>query len=179
MSQPCLTISNLHSLAVDYQKSGTPVRACDVPRPLRKQQPDFLSPRGKLNEKQKGQVFESDRLLGKLYRSIEAPLELPQKASQGVQRNTGRKTSARTQIHALVEQKLADMDDDLRPTEVDLAYGLTALEDFSVSHSIRTFDQACGLFKVFACVRACVAERIESPMRTRFSSKGQADDSRE
>lgn len=85
-SPDCLLLAELHSTAVDFSKSGVPVDVKKIPRaaPYR---PDFVAPSASTKvEKgikrptdltepsegdQKYRYYESDRILGKLYRAID------------------------------------------------------------------------------------------------------------
>jgi len=62
----CLRLAQLHSEAVDFPKTGVPV---DFPKELRvSEYPDFM-------DKMDKQSYASQKILGKLYRSIQLPSE--------------------------------------------------------------------------------------------------------
>ncbi|KAF7133458.1 hypothetical protein RHSIM_Rhsim09G0088700 [Rhododendron simsii] len=61
MSAPCLKLAELHSIAVDFPKTGVPA---EIPRELRVQMyPDFM---GKTDKP----TYKSKRVLGKLFRAV-------------------------------------------------------------------------------------------------------------
>ncbi|CCO27353.1 hypothetical protein BN14_01391 [Rhizoctonia solani AG-1 IB] len=66
----CLKLAALHSKAVDFQKSGTPVEYKELPYPGRAR-PDWDA--GEVQSRRGGQdnVYPSDRALGHLYRDIQ------------------------------------------------------------------------------------------------------------
>ncbi|TCD63395.1 hypothetical protein EIP91_005603 [Steccherinum ochraceum] len=68
----CLLLSQLHSDAVDYPKSGNPVPLEDIPRYKFKAQPDWSAPEisGKPDP---SRFYASQRAIGKLFRAIELP----------------------------------------------------------------------------------------------------------
>lgn len=78
----CLLLAKLHSAAVDFPKSGTPVSFAEMPRRKESLKPDFMYPEylassvkkkddniGKKND----DYYQSKKVLGRLFRSI--PLE--------------------------------------------------------------------------------------------------------
>ncbi|KAI0651763.1 RdRP-domain-containing protein [Trametes meyenii] len=67
----CLKLAALHSDAVDYPKSGQPVPINEIPRYLFKEKPDWSAPETFVGGG--GDFYESDRAIGKLYRSIDLP----------------------------------------------------------------------------------------------------------
>lgn len=70
----CWTLAALHSDAVDYQKSGTPVARTRVPKPAIRVKPDWSAPETlSNNEQRKADYYESRRAIGQLYRDIELP----------------------------------------------------------------------------------------------------------
>jgi RNA-dependent RNA polymerase len=61
MSPSCIELAKLHSIAVDFAKSGVPA---EVPKHLHvKQYPDFM-------EKQYKPTYQSNSIIGKLYREV-------------------------------------------------------------------------------------------------------------
>ncbi|KAL5640970.1 hypothetical protein ACGC1H_001445 [Rhizoctonia solani] len=65
----CLTLAALHSKAVDFQKSGTPVEIKDLPYPSRSR-PDWDAGEVRIRGGQDN-VYKSSRALGQLYRDIQ------------------------------------------------------------------------------------------------------------
>lgn len=64
MSRKCLHLAELHSVAVDFAKTGAPARIPQdlLPRNVREQYPDFMGKHPKVS-------YISSRILGKLYRA--------------------------------------------------------------------------------------------------------------
>ncbi|CUA73903.1 hypothetical protein RSOLAG22IIIB_01424 [Rhizoctonia solani] len=65
----CLKLAALHSKAVDFQKSGTPVEIKDLPYPSRSR-PDWDAGEVRIRGAQNN-VYRSERALGQLYREIQ------------------------------------------------------------------------------------------------------------
>ncbi|VDB94249.1 unnamed protein product [Peniophora sp. CBMAI 1063] len=66
----CLTLSQLHSDAVDFPKSGTAVQVDRIPRLKFKEKPDW-SAAETINLENSTAYYESQRAIGKLFRRIE------------------------------------------------------------------------------------------------------------
>ncbi|KAG9100576.1 hypothetical protein FRC06_003955 [Ceratobasidium sp. 370] len=65
----CLKLAALHSKAVDFPKSGTPVTSAEIPRTERMPRPDWDA--GELGFRNtRNVVYQSQRALGQLYRDI-------------------------------------------------------------------------------------------------------------
>ncbi|KAJ1311089.1 hypothetical protein OPQ81_009592 [Rhizoctonia solani] len=65
----CLKLAALHSKAVDFQKSGTPVEMKDLPYPSRAR-PDWDAGEVQVRRGAQNNVYKSERALGQLYRDI-------------------------------------------------------------------------------------------------------------
>jgi hypothetical protein len=79
----CLKLSQLHSDAVDYPKSGVPVSVSQIPRLKIKAKPDWNAPETVKVDLQKGKYYESKRYIGRLFRKIDLrPLNIRIKMSQ-------------------------------------------------------------------------------------------------
>jgi hypothetical protein len=81
----CLELCQIHSVAVDYPKSGTPVAPNKVPRPKGDHKPDWHAPEtvnldGAIN------FYESQKAIGKLFRAIDLPDIRPHNAAKRRQR---------------------------------------------------------------------------------------------
>jgi hypothetical protein len=63
-----MKLAELHSNAVDFQKSGIPVTFPELPRRLFPYLPDYQSKEVKLDDQTR--YYESQKILGKLYRRI-------------------------------------------------------------------------------------------------------------
>jgi RNA-dependent RNA polymerase len=68
----CLTLADLHSDAVDYQKSGQPVLTDKVPKLKSRKRPDWNAPETVAGNSDK--YYESQRAIGKLFRDIDLPI---------------------------------------------------------------------------------------------------------
>ncbi|KAH9944464.1 RNA dependent RNA polymerase-domain-containing protein [Epithele typhae] len=70
-STECLALAELHSLAVDYPKSGQPVPTSRIPQPPRDFKPDWSAP--ETSGATGPRYYESDKAIGKLFRRIDLP----------------------------------------------------------------------------------------------------------
>jgi len=68
----CMTLAQLHSDAVDYPKSSTPVPQGKIPRLKFKAKPDWNQPET-MNDSKSSNYYESQRAIGRLFRAIELP----------------------------------------------------------------------------------------------------------
>nr|GAT49769.1 predicted protein [Mycena chlorophos] len=66
----CLKLAALHSMAVDYPKTGKPVPIHSIPKPPSKSMPDWHAPEIATNSKDH---YPSNRAIGKLFRAIKLP----------------------------------------------------------------------------------------------------------
>ncbi|KAI0053305.1 RdRP-domain-containing protein [Auriscalpium vulgare] len=80
----CLTLGEIHSHAVDYPKSGLPVKLEDIPRPKTKMKPDWNAPET-VNTDDSANFYPSTRAIGRLFRAIDLP---PVEASTSRRRRT-------------------------------------------------------------------------------------------
>lgn len=71
MDPDCLILSQLHSDAVDYPKSGNPVPLERIPRLKFRAKPDWNAPETHTSESVNW--YESQRAIGRLFRRIELP----------------------------------------------------------------------------------------------------------
>ncbi|KAH8100639.1 RNA dependent RNA polymerase-domain-containing protein [Cristinia sonorae] len=70
----CLTLSDLHSDAVDYPKSGKPVPLEKIPRYKSQAKPDWCAPETGNHDPKK--YYKSFRAIGQLFRAIDLPATL-------------------------------------------------------------------------------------------------------
>lgn len=84
----CITLAQLHSNAVDYPKSGQPVKLDAIPRVTR-DKPDYMAPEtANIDD-----YYKSQRALGHLFRAIDLPIEQqPSLQRGGRRRRRGRNT---------------------------------------------------------------------------------------
>ena len=67
-----MTLAQLHSDAVDYPKSSTPVPLAKIPRLKFKTKPDWNQPET-MNDSKSADYYESQRAIGRLFREIKLP----------------------------------------------------------------------------------------------------------
>ncbi|KAH9835627.1 RNA dependent RNA polymerase-domain-containing protein [Rhodofomes roseus] len=67
----CLELAGLHSIAVDYPKTGNPVLPAAIPPLGMKKKPDWHAPETHTNNRSR--YYESQRAIGKLFRAIKLP----------------------------------------------------------------------------------------------------------
>ena len=70
----CIRLANLHSNAVDYPKSGQPVRIEQIPMLKHKARPDWNAPETVQVDYESGDYYKSQKVIGELFRSIELPI---------------------------------------------------------------------------------------------------------
>ena len=68
-----MTLAQLHSDAVDYPKTSTPVPPEEIPRPKSKRKPDWIQPET-MNDSRSADYYESQKAIGRLFRAIELPV---------------------------------------------------------------------------------------------------------
>ncbi|KZT74695.1 RdRP-domain-containing protein [Daedalea quercina L-15889] len=69
--EDCLKLSKLHSIAVDYPKTGRSVSLYNIPKLKSKVKPDWYAPETQANNRKR--YYESQRAIGKLSRAIKLP----------------------------------------------------------------------------------------------------------
>jgi RNA-dependent RNA polymerase len=70
--EDCLKLCQIHSNAVDYPKSGTPVSSKDVPKLKSELKPDWYAPET-VDLDSSANFYQSQRAIGKLFRAIDLP----------------------------------------------------------------------------------------------------------
>ena len=70
--QGCMTLAQLHSDAVDYPKSSTPVPLRKIPRLKFRRKPDWNQPET-MNDSRSPDYYESKKAIGRLFREIKLP----------------------------------------------------------------------------------------------------------
>ena len=70
--EDCLKLCQIHSDAVDYPKSGTPVSITRVPKPKSDLKPDWHAPET-VDLDSATNFYQSQRAIGKLFRAIDLP----------------------------------------------------------------------------------------------------------
>ena len=84
--EDCMTLAQLHSDAVDYPKSSTPVPLQKIPKLKFKRKPDWNQPET-MNDSKSADWYTSQRAIGRLFREIELPaLDIVQKVSRAQRR---------------------------------------------------------------------------------------------
>jgi hypothetical protein len=71
----CIQLANLHSNAVDYPKSGRPVSLNQIPMLKHSAKPDWNAPETVQVDYESGDYYESRTAIGRLFRSIDLPIE--------------------------------------------------------------------------------------------------------
>ena len=78
----CMTLAQLHSDAVDYPKSSTPVPLQKIPKLKFKEKPDWNQPET-MNDTKSANYYPSQRAIGRLFREIELPaLDIVQRVNR-------------------------------------------------------------------------------------------------
>ncbi|PFH54629.1 hypothetical protein AMATHDRAFT_134993 [Amanita thiersii Skay4041] len=67
----CMQLAQLHSDAVDYPKSGQPVKHGRIPKLKFRERPDWIAP--ETAKEESGNYYQSRKALGQLFRSIKLP----------------------------------------------------------------------------------------------------------
>ena len=70
--EDCIKLCQIHSDAVDYPKSGTPVELSKVPKPQSDDKPDWHAPET-VNLDTSPNFYESQKAIGRLFRAIDLP----------------------------------------------------------------------------------------------------------
>ncbi|KAI9512792.1 RdRP-domain-containing protein [Russula earlei] len=70
--EDCLKLCQIHSNAVDYPKSGTPVNVDTIPKPKTTLKPDWSAPET-VNVENSFEYYPSRKAIGRLFRVIELP----------------------------------------------------------------------------------------------------------
>ncbi|KAI3600948.1 hypothetical protein WG66_014877 [Moniliophthora roreri] len=99
----CMKMAELHSLAVDYPKSGNPVPIQDIPKRSNEKLPDWYAPET-MYELDGSKYYPSQKAIGKLFRAI--TLDAPQNVVR-----SGRKQRRRAYRDAF-EEELDELADD-------------------------------------------------------------------
>jgi hypothetical protein len=143
--EDCMTLAQLHSDAVDYPKSSTPVPLQKIPKLKFKAKPDWNKPET-MNDSKNADWYKSQRAIGRLFRAIELPaLDIVRSVSQ-VQRKKLEVEEEDDDDDRLITQfgRMSLRDDD----QVDVAvYGrITDFIDVDVdpdyrSHAFTLFDR--------------------------------------
>ena len=68
----CMTLAQLHSDAVDYPKSSTPVPQDKIPKLKFREKPDWYQPET-MSDSRSADYYPSQRAIGRLFREIELP----------------------------------------------------------------------------------------------------------
>ena len=131
-----MTLAQLHSDAVDYPKSSTPVPQEEIPRLKTQMKPDWSQPET-MNHTKSADYYESQKAIGRLYRAIELPaLDIVQKVGR-TQRKKMREKGDDSATHS---GRMSVRDDD----QVDVAVcdRVSGFMDADVGddHRIRAFN---------------------------------------
>ena len=72
LDEDCMVLAQLHSDAVDYPKSSTPVPLYKLPKLKFRKKPDWSQPEI-TNDSKNADYYPSQRAIGRLFRAIELP----------------------------------------------------------------------------------------------------------
>ncbi|KAG6882754.1 hypothetical protein C0992_010750, partial [Termitomyces sp. T32_za158] len=137
----CMTLSNLHSDAVDYPKSGKPVSVSSIPK-LPRVRPDWNAP--ETVDLDSARYYQSQRAIGRLFRDITLPANL----------NLSRRSRRQRLNERTMDELSSAMDDSLSMTDDVDEVVQTAIRDridefIDTSRQLpaETVEQAKGLFQ--------------------------------
>ena len=149
--EDCETLSQLHSFAVDYPKSSTPVPLEKIPKPKFRAKPDWSQPET-MNDSKSADYYKSTRAVGRLFREIQLPaLDIVRKVNRA-QRRKLRAEEGEEDVDRILAEfgRMSIRDDD----EVDLAVlvRITQFIDAEVepdyrTHAFTIFDGYTAEFK--------------------------------
>ena len=84
-----MTLAQLHSDAVDYPKSSTPVPLDKIPKLKFKRKPDWNQPET-MNDSKSADSYDSQRAIGRLFRAIKLPaLDIARRVNRTQRRRMG------------------------------------------------------------------------------------------
>ena len=135
--EDCETLSQLHSLAVDYPKSSTPVPLGKIPKPKFKAKPDWSQPET-MNDSKSADYYKSTTAVGRLFREIQLPaLDIVRRVNRAQRRRLRAEGDGGEDDRVLAEfGRMSIRDDD----EVDVAVfdRITQFIDGEVEPDYRT-----------------------------------------
>ena len=116
--EDCKTLAQLHSIAVDYPKSSTPVPLEKIPKPSSKTRPDWSQPET-MNDSRSAEYYESTTAVGRLFRAIQLPApDIARRVNRAQRRKLRAEAKGEENVRLLAEfGRLSTRDDD----EVDVA----------------------------------------------------------
>ncbi|EEB90110.1 hypothetical protein MPER_11728 [Moniliophthora perniciosa FA553] len=127
----CMKMAALHSLAVDYPKSGNPVPIQDIPKRSNEKLPDWYAPET-MYTLDTSKYYPSQKAIGKLFRAI--ALDAPQNVVR-----SGRKQRRRARREA-VEEELDELADDFVDLAVEMHDPLSTAVEARVTEFIDIDD---------------------------------------
>ena len=102
--EDCFALAEMHSNAVDYPKSGTPVNTKTIPRQKRNGKPDWACPET-LTTPTAGKFYSSTRAIGQLFRDMDLPADLgPTKESATWISSSGHRHTRNSLVQKRVSQ---------------------------------------------------------------------------
>ncbi|KAG6872879.1 hypothetical protein C0995_005737 [Termitomyces sp. Mi166 len=151
--EKCMTLSNLHSDAVDYPKSGNPVAIDRIPKLLFNEKPDWNAPETVSINLHSGRYYQSQRAIGRLFRAIALPANL----------NPGRRLRRQRPNRRMMDQLSNAMDSNLSLAEDNnelvhvVQRRIDRFIDTSQQFPAETIEQLKGLFQryVFGLTSIC------------------------
>jgi RNA-dependent RNA polymerase len=142
----CMTLAQLHSDAVDYPKSSTPVPQGKIPRLKFKAKPDWNQPET-MSDSKSADYYESQRAIGRLFRAIKLPaLDIARRVNRtqkkkmdgeeddDLAKKIGRMSlQDKDEVDLAVRDRVAEfIDEDVDPD--DRAHAFSLFERYSAEH---------------------------------------------
>ncbi|KAG5353249.1 hypothetical protein C0989_008984 [Termitomyces sp. Mn162] len=141
--EKCMSLSNLHSDAVDYPKSGNPVAVDKIPKPLFSEKPDWNAP--ETVDLDSARYYQSQRAIGRLFRDITLPANL----------NPGRRPRRQQSNRRMMDEISNALDTNLLLTDDDgelvqvVQDRINEYIDTSQQFPAETVEQVKGLFHTY------------------------------
>ena len=188
-----MKLAQLHSDAVDYPKSSTPVPLEKIPRPIYKQKPDWCQPET-MNDEKNANYYKSTTAVGRLFRAIELPaLDIVKNVNRAqrkkLRREEGEEKDERLlvrfgrislregdQIDVAVYDRIAEfIDGDVDPDHRAFAFNLfdrytTEFKAICAAHTI-SYRRDAMLTEEEAAVGTIVANTSQPRFRLNMMSK--------
>ncbi len=107
----CMKLSDLHSDAVDYPKSGQPVPLSEMPRTKFRPRPDWNAPET-TTTLDPNKFYKSHRAIGRLFREIDLPAVQTARETQRAQRRNLQENSELPSLEEILRSFVEDDPDD-------------------------------------------------------------------
>lgn len=143
----CYKLSDLHSNAVDYPKSGVPVPVRDIPRLKMTAKPDWNAPETVSTGRDNSRYYPSQKAIGKLYRAIDLPAVTAAKRTQRKQRthlNEGQAATAEAVLAEFLEDDIFAYDEPLHVALIERIAGFIPLGRHDEGDVAEIWDFYCN-----------------------------------